>query len=735
MLRRLITYRLANINNFVKRSIIIEKNERNLVTQMKSMNNNKQFKKALQLFDEHNNNNKNTDQMSNLVFTQVLKSCTGLRDFQRGTKIHDIVSNRLDKDSYLLTSLIHFYMQCNQVTQAEELFNIVKEKTLPMFGALMKGYITNHQANKVITLFNQIDHPDETIYILVLNACAQLKTNQALILTKQIVNIVQDKLQSNSYLSTSLLDALAKCGDMIEAERLFHSLVNKISPMHGALMKGYIENQMENKVIEHFKHIEKPSESVLTLFFNACAQLKTDEALNLIKKTSKTISKSFSLNSRLLTSLLDALVKCGDLNYAQNLFDQLPQKTLSMYKVMINGYLKENNSFKILNLFSEMKLKHIEIDHIIWTSIIKALAYIGDLELSKSIVEQIPESCLIDNQIHNALIHMWGKSGCVDRAEKVFKKISQPNTIGYAAMINAYGLNGQGLKAIELYEKVPGEFINEATYICILNACSHAGLVDKALLIFNKIEMKTERIYTVMIDCLSRSFFFIEAQQLINEYESSHLPSAPMYLALLSAARNEKNHHLSQEIYNRMKTHFSQLSDSITSAAILLSNVYGSIGDMEKVSEIRTKLHRSGAKKKIGLSWTVINGQVYEFRAHDQSHPQSKEIYDEIEKISNELVQHGHQYDSSWITRPINQDETVSSVLCGHSERLAIAWNFVAKPNTSRIQLGKNLRICGDCHSAIKLIANIRQCEIVVRDANRIHHFFKNGQCSCNNFF
>ncbi|CAF1407090.1 unnamed protein product, partial [Adineta steineri] len=69
------------------------------------------------------------------------------------------------------------------------------------------------------------------------------------------------------------------------------------------------------------------------------------------------------------------------------------------------------------------------------------------------------------------------------------------------------------------------------------------------------------------------------------------------------------------------------------------------------------------------------------------------------------------------------------------SERLAIAWNFVSKPNTSRIQLGKNLRICGDCHSAIKLIANIRQCEIVVRDANRIHHFFKNGQCSCNNFF
>ncbi len=86
-----------------------------------------------------------------------------------------------------------------------------------------------------------------------------------------------------------------------------------------------------------------------------------------------------------------------------------------------------------------------------------------------------------------------------------------------------------------------------------------------------------------------------------------------------------------------------------------------------------------------------------QFRAHDQSHPRSTEIYAEVEKISKELIKHGHQYDSSWITRPLDQDETVASFLCGHSERLAIAWNFVANPNASRIQITKNLRVCGDC--------------------------------------
>lgn len=125
-----------------------------------------------------------------------------------------------------------------------------------------------------------------------------------------------------------------------------------------------------------------------------------------------------------------------------------------------------------------------------------------------------------------------------------------------------------------------------------------------------------------------------------------------------------------------------------------------------------------------------------------------------MENISDELVNHGFEYDSSWITRAMKEDETVATILCGHSERLAIAWNFVEHPQTKIIQITKNLRICGDCRKydsdssvtivllmnlfvdgATKLIAKIRQCEIIVRDPNRIHHFQKNGQCSCNDYF
>ena len=141
-----------------------------------------------------------------------------------------------------------------------------------------------------------------------------------------------------------------------------------------------------------------------------------------------------------------------------------------------------------------------------------------------------------------------------------------------------------------------------------------------------------------------------------------------------------------------------------------------------------------------------------EFRAHDRSHPQSDEIYREVDSLTKELIQFGHQFDSRWITRALGNDETIQSVLSGHSERLAIAFNFIQKTIPSPIQITKNLRICGDCRkfrifqlkndviivnvdAAIKLIAQIRQHEIIARDANRIHHFHRNGQCSCGDYF
>ncbi|CAF1455475.1 unnamed protein product [Rotaria sordida] len=384
-------------------------------------------------------------------------------------------------------------------------------------------YIRNNQANKAIDVFNKIKNPDEINVNLLFNACAQLGTNEALTLVNNVSSQMPKSSYSNTRLLTSLLDVWMKCGDVTNAELLYNKSTKKTLSMYGAMMKGYMDNNMINKSIDLFHEIKDPDEVIIILLFNDCAQLATKETLNLIKKVFKEIPKDYHSNTRLLTSILDALIKCGDFSSVKIIFSNM-EKSVITYSIMMNGYIKENNPKQVLDLFNQMKIDGIEADLIIYLYIIKALSDIGDYSLSLSFIKQIPHSIAVDNRIHNALIDMWGKTGDFDEAKKIFEKIFQPNQIEYTSMINSYGLNGMGIQALELFHQMPSEFIDERTYICILNACSHSGLVDEARSIFDKIQVKSEKIYSTMIDCLSRAAFFEEAQKLIDEFECHHSP-------------------------------------------------------------------------------------------------------------------------------------------------------------------------------------------------------------------
>ncbi|CAF1112657.1 unnamed protein product [Adineta steineri] len=233
-----------NTDIFIKRPLIIQ-SDFYLSKKMKLLNDNKQFQKTLELFDQYKKNKSET--FSNL---------------QLGKTIHHLISSHIEDDSYISTSLIHLYMQCNDVPRAQSIFDKTTSKTLAMY-----GYIKTNQPNKAIDIFNKIKKPNEII-------------------------------------------------------------------------------------------------------------LRSNEALNLEKKVSQNIPQSFYSNHRLLTSLLDALIKCADLVYAQSLFDTLIKKDSGMYAVLMNGYNKENNPMKTL-----------------------ALSQISNYELSQSIMKQISIDSLTDNHI------------------------------------------------------------------------------------------------------------------------------------------------------------------------------------------------------------------------------------------------------------------------------------------------------------------------------------------------
>ncbi|CAF0982048.1 unnamed protein product [Adineta ricciae] len=547
-INKLMSIKVLNLralcSTVVTRGLTTKQSDFDLGMKMKYHNDSKRFDKTLQLFDVHMKKNLKTT--STIIITQALKACTHLEDLQRGQSIHQYISPSIKYDSYVSTAFIHLYMQCGDVSRAESLFESIPKKSLSVYGAMIKGYIKNHQANKALELFREIKNPNEIILNLLFNACAEVRSPEALNLAKQSYETMPKSFQSNHYLLTSLIDAAMKCGDIHYAQSLFDGSPKKVLPMYGAMMK---ENNELNKVVEFFKQIKNPSEVNTMVLFNACARLKTSEALETVRQVSKEMPKSFHSHSHLMSSLVDALIRCEDCSSAENVYSTM-KKSVINYGNLMNGFNKENNPSKTLDLFNQMKVNHIEGNVIIYFCLIKALAQIGDYSISDAFIKQIPQSYLSDSQIRNALIDMWSKTGAIDKAKEIFDKISHPDHIAYTTMVNALGLNGMGVQAIELFRQIPENFRDEIAHICVLNACSHSGLVEEAQTIFERIPNKTESIYGVMIDCFSRASFFQRAQQLIDEYECAHSPVLTMYMALLSGARNANDSHLAQDIYN-----------------------------------------------------------------------------------------------------------------------------------------------------------------------------------------
>ena len=318
--------------------------------------------------------------------------------------------------------------------------------------SLFQGCVTHNQAQKAIDLYQHIRTPDDVITTLFFTACAQLRGEEALKSLKTVLSTLSKSSLSNPILLTSLLDALMKCGDASSAQLFFDQSTRKDLPMYRVMMKGerkvvimnslfvslfqgYVANNQAQKAIDLYRHIRTPDDITNTLFFTACAQLRGEEALKSLKTVLSTVSKSSLSNPILVTSLLDALMKCGDVSSAQLYFDRSPRKVLPMYGAMMKGtkeindcslrssllgYTLNEMPMRAVKLFDEIEEKiserqiplrrnndHVESAWIIYLCVVNALSQIGDLSMSEVIAAKIPTSSLPFISLQNALIDMW----------------------------------------------------------------------------------------------------------------------------------------------------------------------------------------------------------------------------------------------------------------------------------------------------------------------------------------
>jgi pentatricopeptide repeat protein len=336
--------------------------------------------------------------------------------------------------------------------------------------------------------------------------------------------------------------------------------------------------------------------------------------------------------------------------------------------------------------------------------------------------------------VGSALVHMYAKCGSMDDARLVFDRMEERDSITWTAMIGGLAYHGCGSEALDVFRRMIGACVkpDEYLFVALLSACSHAGLVDEGRQLFLAIShdygiSPSVVHWSCMVDILGRAGHLGEARLLIDSMPVE--PGLTAWGALVGACRTYGNVELGELAAKELV----KLEPENASTYVLLSNIYAAAAKWEEVSLVRSMMQERGVRKEPGRSWIEVDNKVHAFVVGDTSHPETKEIYAELSRLTEKIKAEGYLPDTRLVLRDVDEKDKELS-LCSHSEKLAIAYGLIRTPSSKPVRVYKNLRVCSDCHTATKLMSKVTKKEIVVRDANRFHHF-KDGFCSCKDYW
>lgn len=433
--------------------------------------------------------------------------------------------------------------------------------------------------------------------------------------------------------------------------------------------------------------------------------------------------------------MMSQLIKKGEVEGAYGLFCLMPERNVRSWTAMISGFVQCGMAKEGVGLFLEMESESLRPNEVTVVAVLAACADLGDLEFGRRVHWFVKRNGFERNvHVCNTLIDMYVKCGCLEEGCEVFDGMVERTVVSWSSLIAGFAMHGKGEEALKMYGEMieSGVKPNHVTFVGILHACSHMGLVEKGRAFFTIMSrdygiLPRLEHYGCLVDLLSRAGQLKEAHEVILNMPMS--PNGVVWGALLGGCRLHKNIELAEEAMR----HLSKLDPLNDGYYIVMSNVYAEAGKWEEVVRMRKLMKNRGVKKTPGCSSITVDGVVHEFVAGDETHPQTEKIFEMWEKLLVKMKAKGYVPNTSVVLLDVEEKEK-EKFLFRHSEKLALVYGLMNTKAGMTIRIMKNLRVCEDCHVAFKLLSAIENREIVVRDRNRFH-CFRNGSCSCKDYW
>ncbi|XP_025012720.2 pentatricopeptide repeat-containing protein At4g15720 [Ricinus communis] len=548
-------------------------------------------------------------------------------------------------------------------------------------------------------------------------------------------------LLSNTFITNHLINCYKRLQKIRYAHQLFDEMPEPNVVSFTSLMAGYVD--MGRPKFALWLYGRMPESSVVANDFtfatviNACSMLADLET----GKKVHTHVEIFGFQGNLVvsSSLVDMYGKCNDVDGAKRVFDLMDYKNVVSWTSMIAAYAQNARGNEALEVFRQFNsLVQERSNHFMLASVINACASLGKLVSGKVAHGAVIRSGYeVNDVVASALVDMYAKCGCFSYSDKVFRQIPNPSIIPYTSMIAGAAKYGLGKVSLQLFEDMVRRRIkpNDVTFVGVLHACSHSGLVNEGLQHLNSMYgkhgiMPDVKHYTCVVDMLSRSGRLDEAYQLAKSIRVNPSEGALLWGTLLSASRLQGRVDVAVEASKWL----IESNQQVAGTYVTLSNTYALAGEWENAYYLRSQMKRVGVYKEPGCSWVEIKDSTYVFYAGNLSCERGNEVLNFLKELERRMKERGYVGGSMGLVFVDVEQEAKEEIVSLHSERLALAFALLSIPKGITVRVMKNLRMCKDCHEAFKLISGIVERDFVVRDINRFHHF-DNGSCSCRDFW
>ncbi|XP_057829729.2 pentatricopeptide repeat-containing protein At2g13600 [Cryptomeria japonica] len=547
--------------------------------------------KALDLFHQMQYDNIEPDKF---ILSIIIKVCAELADLEEGERVHcRIVVTGLELNVVVGSALVDMYGKCGSLDYARKMFDKMSERNVVSWNAMIAGYARNGYLDEAWKLFCLMPEVDIVSWSAMIAGYAQNGNGEeALKLFSQMRSL---GITEDEFILASILRACAKLGNL----------------NHGKEVHGHI-------IRIAFDFDVTVSTAIIDMY-GKCGCVR--DARQVFDRM--TIQDVFSWNA-----MIASYAQNEQFEMALKLVHQMPEPDIVSWNVIIAAYALHGQGDQAWDLFYRIRNESMKLDEFSFAGALGACGCLAHIDCGKQVHALITKTAVGSRLVAgNALINMYGKCGSIEDAHKAFCEMSKRNMISWTAIIVGCAQHGQGKEALQLFEQMiqAGIKPNEITFIGVLTACSHAGLVDEGISYFNSMSRKhgiTPRVdhYTCMVDLFARAGFLVMAKEFIDKMPVE--PDAAVWGALLGACRIHGNIELLRHAAECL------LEFELDAGTyVLLSNIYAAEGRWDDVARLRKLMKDRGVKKQPGCSWIEVKNIMHSFVVGDSLEPINAEIY------------------------------------------------------------------------------------------------------------